>query len=190
MNTSVDGEITSLTEGFAAYFTCVRLLVCMDRHVTFETFFVSEGIATHVTFVRLLVRMNDLVSRQITRSGEKLTADFTFVRLLACMDSHMLSEITILTEGFATDFAFVRLLARVDEHMCFDMLPTEGLAAGVACVHHPVGLRGKREEGGKRGPKALSSILKPKALRYSHPLGTVQECRETPWEKKFPRSSH
>ena len=76
-------EMTPLTEGLSADFTCVWLLARMEKHVSFE--------------VTLLI--------------ERISTDFTFVSLSVCVDEHMAVEMVTMSKGLSTEFTFVRLLA-------------------------------------------------------------------------------
>lgn len=61
VDSAVDGQITTLTEGFPTYFAGIRLLACVSPHVDGQRSPLSETPPTRFTRIRLLTRVDSVV---------------------------------------------------------------------------------------------------------------------------------
>ena len=78
--------------------TLIRLLLGVDSSMQGETFSLSEGRRAKFTSERFLPAVKPLMGSQIAFDGELLPTSFTRERFLACMEQHVICEDFISAE--------------------------------------------------------------------------------------------
>ena len=110
---SVVGQMVLSPEVLTTFSAVVRLLVIVNKLMSFELIGVGEVVVTLCALIRLFPRVDPEVASKVGHLNKQPVAVRAGVRLLSCVQPHVGFKVVVPGESLGTDLALKGLLPRV-----------------------------------------------------------------------------
>ena len=110
---SVVGQMVLSPEVLTTFSAVVRLLVIVNKLMSFELIGVGEVVVTLCALIRLFPRVHPEVASEVGHLNKEPVAVRAGVRLLSCVQPHVGFKVVVPGESLGTDLALKGLLPSV-----------------------------------------------------------------------------